>query len=186
MSEQQWRNSGAEGIEAMDRWDTPAAPTRPIPTEACICEVPGYQWGVDCPVDHTGASRVGAAPRAEGHVHEWVREYAPNYRQVSEANDWREECACGAFRSGTDDPPAAPRAEGLDWRAGSRRHDLLVVAANLMERWRDMPSDLFENEQAANARLRRERDKWIADYHDHAAALASRPSNEREGESDDR
>ncbi len=40
----------------------------------------------------------------EPHQHQWKREYAPGYRQASEANDWREECACGAFRSGTDDP----------------------------------------------------------------------------------
>lgn len=45
------------------------------------------------------------------HQHEWRREYAPNYRQASEANDWRETCGCGASRSGSDDSPTV-----LDWK----------------------------------------------------------------------
>lgn len=59
---------------------------------------------------------LAALPPEQGeppaHVHEWVREYAPNYRQISEADDWREECACGAWRTSGDvdraSSPAAP------------------------------------------------------------------------------
>jgi hypothetical protein len=49
------------------------------------------------------------------HEHVWTREYAPNYRQASEADDWREECACGETRTGSDAPqegrPTTPQTE---------------------------------------------------------------------------
>ena len=44
-------------------------------------------------------------PSPDAHEHVWKREYAPGYRQASEADDWREECECGAFRTGTDAAP---------------------------------------------------------------------------------
>jgi hypothetical protein len=86
------------------------------------------------------------------HEHVWTREYAPNYRQASEADDWREECACGETRTGSDAPqegrPTTPQTEAgrtvLDMLESdsARPFDRDVWATNILD---------IEREAAAGA-----------------------------------
>src|SRR5688500_11564480 len=48
------------------------------------------------------ADALVAQERPQPHQHEWTREYAPGYRQASEAGDWRETCSCGVWRTSGD------------------------------------------------------------------------------------
>ncbi len=59
---------------------------------------------------------VRADPPADAdHVHRWHKEYAPNYRQASEADDYRWVCNCGAWkRAGPLPDPPADAAVALD------------------------------------------------------------------------
>lgn len=83
---------------------------RDRPDGPCWCVVGPNRVFLEHESDCVAARAALAAERAAGHQHEWKREYAPNYRQASEADDWRDECACGAFRTSGD----AERAAGID------------------------------------------------------------------------